>query len=122
MLGNQWFAAPALSSSTAIRARMSKISWRTSVAHLPMEDTTRHAVSGTRLGQISTGTQGTRSQAAAVPRRPRRVPLERSGLLTRASAAPAGGGVLTDSVLSSGVIGASPEVLAVNMLLAAWYR
>jgi hypothetical protein len=42
-------------------------------------------------------------------------------LVTRASAAPSGGGVLTDSVLSSGVIVASPEELAVNMLLAAWY-
>ena len=42
-------------------------------------------------------------------------------LLMRASAAPSGGGVLTDSVLSSGVIVASPEELAVNMLLAAWY-
>jgi hypothetical protein len=39
----------------------------------------------------------------------------------RASAAPSGGGVLTDSVLSSGVIDASPEELAVNILLAARY-
>ena len=43
------------------------------------------------------------------------------GDLVRASAAPSGGGVFTDSVLSSGVIVASPEELDVNMLLAAWY-
>jgi hypothetical protein len=42
-------------------------------------------------------------------------------LVTRASAAPSGGGVLTDSGLSSGVIVASSEELAVNLFLAAWY-
>jgi hypothetical protein len=35
--------------------------------------------------------------------------------------AASGGGVLTDSVLSGGVIVASHQELAVNMLLAAWY-
>src|SRR5215472_1361114 len=57
--------------SVAIRAWMSQISWRTSAAHQPTEHTTTHPVSGTRLGQIGTGTQGTRSQSAIVPRRPR---------------------------------------------------
>jgi hypothetical protein len=48
--------------------------------------------------------------------------IEPSGdLVTRALTAPSGGGVLTDSVLSSGEIVASPEELAVNMLPAAWY-
>jgi hypothetical protein len=42
-------------------------------------------------------------------------------LVTRAPAAPYGGGVVTDSVLSSGVIAASPAELAVKKLLAAWY-
>ena len=42
-------------------------------------------------------------------------------LIARASAAPSGGGVLTDCVLSGGVIVASPEKLPVDMLLAALY-
>jgi hypothetical protein len=42
-------------------------------------------------------------------------------LVTRASTAPSGGGVVTDSVLSSGVIAVSPAELTVKKLLAAWY-
>lgn len=47
--------------------------------------------------------------------------MRRRDLVTRVSTALSGGRVLTDSVLSSGVIVASPEKLAVNLLLAAWY-